>query len=614
MLDAAVVAPVSPLFRLALAKGTESSVVLHLRRGAGLNSRDASGRTPLMIAAALGRMDICVLLLVEGADPQLQDANGLTASDIAARAGHHEVGRHLLQASVAPAQVMPADQGDDGIDAGLEGWEPEQDFRPPDPRQAPDEGVLSLQEAISAHRVTVEEDDWSAAEISLPQASSLRAPVLPEEAGIILAHAVANGWISARGLHQIWPGATSDQRRMLRAAVEEAGLRIVPVRIAATLLGRGATVPGRADRELAGEIICGLGDELGSDRTGERYLAEIASFSTFSPDREQRIFARLAEARQAALEAAEECRGLLAGLEVQQTTEGRLDESVDSEEAGSDEDNSSDEAGVSEADAVSAGLPFEALHKALERAGSCRDDPSLAVLAKALRQYETARNRAMEGAMKLVPWIAGKYRRSGLPFEDLVQEGNIGLIRAVEKFDLSKGVRFGAYASYWIRQSISRAVDDHSRGIRIPVHVSVVLRKFARLQQRIRAVFNREPTVEEIAAALEKPVGFAKRLLQLPVAGSWRVPEDVADEGPAPDHRYDAACLHRLIAGSISELPARSERILRLRFGLGGVDEHTLEEAGDLYDVTRERIRQIEAKAIKFLQHPNRSKDLQAFL
>ncbi|ESZ05783.1 sigma-70 family RNA polymerase sigma factor [Mesorhizobium sp. L48C026A00] len=621
MLDSVGTVAVSPLFRLALSKGPESSILLHLRRGAAVNGRDAAGRTPLMIAAALGREDICALLLDEGAESSLRDPGGLTAAELATRAGYREVGHYLSQVALADAVLdQRAHEGLRGPEpeTGAAGWEPEQDFQPPECKQAPDESVLALQAAISSHRARVHDDDWSSAEISLPPGSSLgQTFVLPDQAGMILAEAIASGWISGRSLRQAWPGATVDQLLLFRLIVQETGVRIVAGRIAATFLNRGAVVPDRQDRELAAAAIIQLEDELNNPAAEERYLADIRSFSTFSRDREQRIFMLLAQARQEVAEALKGCLHLFRGLETVRTPGESVEEPEDTdiELSAPDADGSPDDTDLAEADDGAGSWPHEALFKALEEVSADRHDPAVARLSKGLEKYWAARNRAMEGGLKLVPWIARRYIRRGLPFDDLVQEGNLGLLRAAEKFDPQKGARFGTYATYWIRQSMLRAVDDQSRIIRIPVHVAEQIRKVARLRERTRAEFNREPNVDEVAQKLEKPPAFAKRILNLLVASNRSIPERLVDRtGSQPDRRHDAACLRRLIEGVLAQLSPRSERVIRLRFGLANVDEHTLEEVGDLFEVTRERIRQIEAKAIKILRHPNRSTALQPFL
>ncbi|MCA0028755.1 MULTISPECIES: sigma-70 family RNA polymerase sigma factor [unclassified Mesorhizobium] len=621
MLDLVGTVAVSPLFRLALSKGPESSILLHLRRGAAVNGRDASGRTPLMIAAALGREDICALLLDEGAEASLRDPGGLTAAELATRAGYREVGHYLAQ--VALADTVLDQRAIEEFRAlepetGAAGWEPEQDFQPPESRQAPDESVLALQASISSHRARVDDDDWSSAEISLPATSSAgRTLVLPEQAVMILADAIASGWISGRSLRQAWPEATVDQRLLFRLIVQQTGVRIVPGRLAATFLSRGAVFADRHDRELARAAISQLEDELNSLAAAERYIVDVRSYSAFSPEREQRIFMKLEQSRKEVTDAVKRCLHLLGGIETATTP----DESVDEPE---EPDNVTPMPGADvlredtelpEADAGAGTLPYEALFRAVEKAGIYRHDPAVVALSDALEKYCAARNRAMEGGLKLVPWIARKYSRRGLPLDDLVQEGNLGLMRAVEKFDPLKGARFGTYASFWIRQRMLRAVDDQSRVIRLPVHLGERLKKIMRLRDRSRAEFNRDATVAEVAQKIEGTPDIAKRLLNIPATVSRKISDRVADETVSPpDRRHDAACLRRLIAGVLAQLSPRSERVIRLRFGLANVDEHTLEEVGDLFEVTRERIRQIEAKAIKVLRHPNRSSVLQPFL
>jgi RNA polymerase sigma factor (sigma-70 family) len=361
--------------------------------------------------------------------------------------------------------------------------------------------------------------------------------------------------------------------------------------------------------------------ELCDDRmdTAEKYKNEIAGFETFSPDREARIFAKVAETRTRLVSAFAEFPEII-GLAVQGEvlpSETMVDEAHalhDDEDDLENEDDVTIETGASETSTPELFFrDFSKLFSELEQQNPEQRD--LAGLELILDNYRRARDKGMEGGLKLVPWLAHRYCRRGLPIEDLIQEGNIGLMRAVEKFDITKGSRFGTYAVWWIRQAMLRAIEDQSRLIRVPVHMGEVVRKTELIRQRTRAGLGREAGVEEIATELEVSPGKIKNVLAIPGAPFPAVSRSRVDESiPLPDRRHDLANLRSLASEMLLTLPARTERVLRLRFGMGGVEEHTLEEVGEKFDLTRERVRQIEAKGLRFLRHPNRSKKLEAFL
>ncbi|MGL4593143.1 MAG: sigma-70 family RNA polymerase sigma factor [Thermoguttaceae bacterium] len=241
-------------------------------------------------------------------------------------------------------------------------------------------------------------------------------------------------------------------------------------------------------------------------------------------------------------------------------------------------------------------------------------------------KYQEAKRGLSEGNLRLVVSIAKKYRNRGLSFLDLIQEGNAGLMRAVDKFEYRRGFKFCTYATWWIRQAITRAVADQSRTIRIPVHMVETMSKMRNVSRKLFQEKGREPTIEETATAANSPVEDTRRILAMnrypisldrPVGNSEDshfgdlLPDDTA-ENPAIGATQEM--LRLKIANVLKTLSYREREIIKLRYGLGDGYSYTLEEVGHIFKVTRERIRQIEAKAVRKLQQPNRSQDLVGFL
>jgi len=289
------------------------------------------------------------------------------------------------------------------------------------------------------------------------------------------------------------------------------------------------------------------------------------------------------------------------------------------------EDTEALEPGIG-ADGVSIDDPVKVYLKEIGRVPLLTPEEEVELAVRISNGDEAAKKRLSEANLRLVVSIAKRYLGRGMQFLDLIQEGNLGLIKAVEKFDYTKGFKFSTYATWWIRQAITRAIADQARTIRIPVHMVETINKVKKVSSQLLHLNGREPSAEEIAEELDMQVEKVReimRVAQEPVSLETPIGEEEDshlgdfipdDAAPAPADAASHTLLKETLNSVLDSLTPREEKVLRLRFGLEDGRSRTLEEVGKEFNVTRERIRQIEAKALRKLRHPSRSKRLKDFL
>ena len=319
------------------------------------------------------------------------------------------------------------------------------------------------------------------------------------------------------------------------------------------------------------------------------------------------------------------------GVDVLRITENSgdellLDNDMDMDGMEDEEEVELDKIDLSVPEGVSIEDPVRMYLKEIGKVSLLSADEEIELAKRMEKGDEAAKKRLAEANLRLVVSIAKRYVGRGMLFLDLIQEGNLGLIKAVEKFDYRKGYKFSTYATWWIRQAITRAIADQARTIRIPVHMVETINKLIRVSRQLLQELGREPTPEEIAEEMDMPVDRVREILkssQEPVSLETPIGEEedshlgdfIQDDNvPVPADAAAFTLLKEQLVEVLSTLTDREQKVLRLRFGLDDGRARTLEEVGKEFNVTRERIRQIEAKALRKLRHPSRSRKLKDYL
>ena len=319
------------------------------------------------------------------------------------------------------------------------------------------------------------------------------------------------------------------------------------------------------------------------------------------------------------------------GVDVLRITENSgdellLDNDMDMDGMEDEEEVELDKIDLSVPEGVSIEDPVRMYLKEIGKVSLLSADEEIELAKRMEKGDEAAKKRLAEANLRLVVSIAKRYVGRGMLFLDLIQEGNLGLIKAVEKFDYRKGYKFSTYATWWIRQAITRAIADQARTIRIPVHMVETINKLIRVSGQLLQELGREPTPEEIAEEMDMPVDRVREILKIsqePVSLETPIGEEedshlgdfIQDDNvPVPADAAAFTLLKEQLVEVLSTLTDREQKVLRLRFGLDDGRARTLEEVGKEFNVTRERIRQIEAKALRKLRHPSRSRKLKDYL
>lgn len=296
------------------------------------------------------------------------------------------------------------------------------------------------------------------------------------------------------------------------------------------------------------------------------------------------------------------------------------------EASGSDSETEPEEIDLSVPEGIAIDDPVRMYLKEIGKVPLLSSEQEITYAKEIEEGSQKAKKKLAEANLRLVVSIAKRYVGRGMLFLDLIQEGNLGLIKAVEKFDYRKGYKFSTYATWWIRQAITRAIADQARTIRIPVHMVETINKLIRVQRQLLQELGRDPFPEEISKVMELPVDKVReiqKIAQEPVSLETPIGEEEDshlgdfipdDEAPAPAEAAAFTMLKEQLISVLDTLTPREEKVLRLRFGLDDGRARTLEEVGKEFNVTRERIRQIEAKALRKLRHPSRSKKLKDYL
>jgi RNA polymerase primary sigma factor len=662
------------LFRLAIRSGAADAIALHIRRGEPVNGRDGAGLTPLMLAAVNDRLDVCIRLLDAGADATLTSPEGLTAGDLAVEHGHAVVAdllsRHTCPqpqlasgadsspglpdrpaVASAPSVVPDSSSGTAVLDApedDMNGWVADETVETPRHDADCAASAQEAQRAVSAHRRVSDDADWSDVELDLPEVL-VQAPSISHGQLATVEELVANGLDTGFvNTADLWSAVYADcghdierAHEVILRVLEDVGIAVEP--FAPACAGRASVNPAELN-----DVLEFLTTELPRPiESMAAYDVQARKVELIKREDEERIGRRMDSALGGLT------RALASLSEVEWQRAFPADVSSDACEAPAEEGDDSELSaeqpiGDDMADGdeqidfgayvalVRSGMPEygretlvprprpSELSQLLQLASDMESETAGAVVSS-ITAYEKARDQLVTANLRLAMSVAYGYRHRGLLLEDLIQDANLGLMRAAEKFDFRRGFKFSTYATSWIRQSVLRALADRLRLIRVPVHMVEKINVVHRARRELEYGRERAVTIDLIAQrlamspeAVRRIVACDREVLSLEECGEDSLPGtpdplSIVDPEADPYGVVSRQSLSRLIERMLADCKEKQRDVLVLRFGLDGTDAMTLEEIGQKLDLTRERIRQIESKALSMFRHVSRLDELQPF-
>jgi RNA polymerase primary sigma factor len=660
--------PVDSLLKIAAVNGLASSLRARLKRGCDVNGCDDKGRTPLMLAALHGHLDVCRVLLDAGADPHLVDLQGNRAQSLAMTSGRDDIAA-LIRAAEEPAakdaatEATPPHFDNQSTHGPIEGnWQPEEQVGLPPGSQQDFESALLAQKRLATHDPKDQDADWADVDIELPEVERGRTRSLTEERRkeirLLFLHAIRYGYAPREA---IAAAATDDQGEV--DIQLEMNLMVVLSDLGAEVdessLGDSLGELEDSDDDLEVDRAWSFLDEISSltDDPVHLYIHDLGS-KLLSRDEEQALGIAIERGLEKVLRALSDSPSSLeilkqaaAVLDREVATPAELDDTEGATELDDDELRTiTTDVGQPVDGVVPTFAPSESpgrtaieilMHACATRSCEMIDElrssrscwnslrhvescfvqtasgnASLHEFRDGLRAAVAARQRMIESNLRLVFSIAKRYRHVGRPFADLIQDGNVGLMAAVDRFNYRLGFKFSTYATWWIRQSITRAIADEERLIRVPVHMVEQINQVRRATESLEEQSSRPATPEEVAARLGIDTDRVRKALRAD-RQQLQLSEDDGSDDPAasdeplvtthgPEDSAIATALRSDIEAAVSSLPETHAKVIRLRFGLDDEVDQTLEEIGRTLSVTRERVRQIESSGLVKLSHPSR--------
>lgn len=668
------------LLKMAIISGAESSVAIHIKKGKNVNSADDRGFTPLILASSLGYFKICKILLEAGADPFLRNREGEDSFTSAKRSGNRELLK-LLENYINDSKnnaslYLEKNRFLNVEEYGLSEWIAEEEIVPPSMDIECFNAAKRLQQSISDHIPIDSDEGWSDIDIDLPTIKKIGKGTILEESFLESTHhllliGLQNGWVSKKqivNLVSFGEETESDLEETLTLIFGDVGIIVNEDDFG----WQEFDTPTNVDEDiedLADSALSFL-TQSASPKSDlfNFYLNKIATKKLLSPEEEAELGQAMESSHVEALRVISGCTTAIKEIinTFQKIEQGIMPLSFITDfggvtftgyEEGVIPSDSVDivetieEVNEDEKEIFYNKIPVELSHRVnelksllpeinygnkeivrsllglrlswgfLKHISQIIESPFSLSLSHELDRADQSRQVMIEANLRLVIFLAKKYRKSGLTILDLIQEGNLGLMKAVDRFDYRKGFKFSTYATWWIRQAISRAISNQATLIRVPVHMYEKVKQVEMINREYIEKEGTVPTVKILANHLSMSSDSIEKIIK---SIHEFVPIDEIDEVelwkmfidplPNPEDVEIQASLKRVVLEELSKISPREKEVIMLRFGLSDLEEHTLEEIGQLFHLTRERIRQIEAKAIKKIRQPSSSENLRPFL